>query len=232
MKYLMKLELKKHPIAWFIKGSILANVLIVSMLILLIYVEQLEGEVVYRTASDFYMTSGILIRATFIVFAAVLISKLVIDEFKNRTSLVLFSYPINRKSLMIAKILLIFALTLSAMVISTLVVVGSFIGLNELFGFADHLNLTSQSIWPELLSMMLFNIVAAGTSLVPVYFGMRKHSVPATIVSSLIIILITNSSLGTEFSLINLLYLPAILAAVAVIIVMQTVQKVDRMDLR
>ncbi|MDI3410257.1 ABC transporter permease subunit [Bacillus sonorensis] len=49
---------------------------------------------------------GTFVRSVFIVFAGVLIAKLIIGEYKNRTITVMFTYPVSRKKLMAAKLLL------------------------------------------------------------------------------------------------------------------------------
>lgn len=41
---------------------------------------------------------GLFVRSVYIVFAAVLIAKLVIGEYRNKTITVMFTYPISRKS--------------------------------------------------------------------------------------------------------------------------------------
>ena len=227
----MKLELKKHKIGWYIKGAVLANLIIVGMLALLTLIEKLESETIFRTANDFFMFSGLLIRGTFIVFAAVLISKMIIDEFKNRTSFVMFSYPINRKKIMATKLILIFSLTLITMILSTCFVVFSFIGLNEVFQLTPNLEFSEQLIRPELMRMMAFNLAGAGASLVPLYFGMRKFSTPATIVSGVLITIFTNSSFGSDFSLVNLFYTPIGLSFVAIGIIVFTIRNMNRLEL-
>ncbi|MDQ0207492.1 ABC transporter permease [Alkalicoccobacillus murimartini] len=231
MYYLMKLELKKHKMGWYIKGAILANLIIVGMLALLTLIEKLESETIFRTANDFFMFSGLLVRGTFIVFAAVLISKIIIDEFKNRTSFVMFSYPINRKKIMATKLILIFSLTLITMILSTCFVVFSFIGLNEVFQLTPNVEFSEQLIRPELMSMMVFNLAAAGSALVPLYFGMRKFSIPATIVSGVLITIITNSSFGPDFSLVNLFYIPIVLTFMAIGIIIFTIRNMNQLEL-
>ncbi|MBP1082655.1 MULTISPECIES: hypothetical protein [Bacillus] len=104
MFHLIKLELKKNKLGWFIKGAILANIIILGFLCMIPAIEMSEGEQTFKNFTDFFTISGAFVRSVFIVFAAVLISKMIIDEFKNRTMLVMFSYPINRKKNLECKI--------------------------------------------------------------------------------------------------------------------------------
>ncbi|PAV28683.1 hypothetical protein CIL05_15450 [Virgibacillus profundi] len=231
MYQLIKLEFKKNKIGWYIKGAIIANIIILGMLCLLTVIEKVEGETIFRTFNDFFMISGILIRGTFTVFAAVLISKVIIDEFKNRTSLIMFSYPINRKKIMASKLLLIFSLTLVTMFFSTIIIIISFTGLNQFFHLTSILDLPNNYFVSEIISLMMFNLMAAGASLVPLYFGMIKFSTPATIISSLIIVMVTSSSIGSDFSLANIFYIPLALSIVAVIIILLSIRNINHIEL-
>lgn len=49
-------------------------------------------------AASMLLFIGIFVRSVFIVFAGVLIAKLVIGEYKNRTITVMFTYPVSRKN--------------------------------------------------------------------------------------------------------------------------------------
>lgn len=92
-----------------------------------------------------------MVRGVFIVFAAVLISKLIVDEFKNRSILVMFSYPLNRKNILSAKLILIFWMTFITMAISNIVVVIGFIGLNQIIHLTSVASLTTLDFFAEIL---------------------------------------------------------------------------------
>lgn len=229
MLHLIKLELRKNKLGWFVNGVILANVIILGLLCMFPIVEKLEGQQSFTSYTDYFMISGSMVRGTMIVFAAVLISKVIIDEFKNRTHLLMFSYPVNRKKMLSAKLILIFTLTLFSMVITNLFVIHGFIGLNELFHFTAPMSLTSADYSAGIRSLLMFNLAAAGAALVPLYFGMRKYSTPATIVSSLIIVLVTSST-GAGFSLASIIYIPLVLALAALGIVVLAVRNIEHID--
>ncbi len=42
---------------------------------------------------------GTMVRITFTIFTSVLIVKLIIDKYKNKSIAVMFTYPINRKKI-------------------------------------------------------------------------------------------------------------------------------------
>lgn len=231
MFHLIKLESKKNKLGWFIKGAILANIIILGFLCIIPAIENSEGIETFKTTTEFFTISGAFVRGIFIVFAAVLISKMIIDEFKNRTILVTFSYPINRKKILSAKLILIFCMTFITMAISNIVVIVCFIGLNQIFHFTSVISFTTIDFFAEILKVIMFSLASAGAALVPLYFGMRKYSTPATIISSILIVSVTCQSVGPNFSLASIIYIPLALALIALGIVVSTIQKIDCIDL-
>ena len=67
---------------------------------------------------------GAIVRATFTIFASVIIVKLIIDEYKNKSIDVLFTYPIKRKKIITAKLAIVFAFTFVNVLFSTLFLEG------------------------------------------------------------------------------------------------------------
>ncbi|GIN87112.1 ABC transporter permease [Heyndrickxia sporothermodurans] len=231
MFHLIKLELKKNKIGWFAKGGILANIIILGLLCMISVVEKSEGTELVKDVTGIFTISGASVRGTFIVFAAVLISKMIISEFKNRTILIMFSYPINRKKVLSAKLIIIVFITFIAMTISHIVVSIGFIGLNQIFHFTSAVSLTSSELLAEIIKIIMFSLATAVAALVPLYFGMRKYSVPATIISSLLIVMVTCQSAGPNFSLANIIYIPLALAVIALGIVAFAIRNIERIDL-
>jgi len=226
---LMKLELQKHRLRWYPAGAAIASVLIVLLICMICYVEKAEGGSALSGLEEMFIIGGSLVRATFIVFAAVLISKLIIEEYKSKTVQVLFMYPISRRKLMAAKLLIVFGLTLVTMVLSSLFVYIVFLAVNHylqlLPGSIDEINFGEQ-----LISLTAFSVAAAGTSLVPLYMGMRNHSVPATIVSSFVIVAVISGH-NPAYSIASIIYIPAALAIVGIAVAWRSLRNIERADL-
>ncbi|AOZ94624.1 hypothetical protein LPB68_08325 [Paenibacillus crassostreae] len=227
---LMKLELKKNKFGWYLRGVILANVIIVLTMCFLPYVEKLEGEgPAFVDLAEALSIIGTIVRVTFVIFAGVLYSKLIIDEYKNNTISLLFTYPIQRKKVILSKILLITGMTFIVIVVSNVFVAGSFVMVNHYFHFVQN-DLASHWRSSEFLNIVVQAIAATGMSLISLYFGMRKKSVPTTIVSSLLIIGLVNSN-NMGHSLSNIIAIPLSLAAIGVIIAYVTFRNIDRVDI-
>ncbi|NBJ69334.1 MULTISPECIES: ABC transporter permease [Clostridia] len=229
MSALIKLELKKVKIGWYVKGAIIANILILSFLFIIGYVEKWEGNSVFINYDEAFIILGALVRATFIIFAAVLIVKLVIEEFKNKTVTVLFTYPISRKKLMGAKLMIVGCLTFITVMISNLFLLGAFIALNFFFDIIPG-TLPVDKVVPQIISVITFAFATAGTSFISLYFGMKKFSVPATIISSIVIVAIISSH-NPVFSVASNVYLPLLLAVVGICVAFMVIRRMEKIDI-
>lgn len=226
---LIRLELKKAKLRWYFNGATIATILIFALIVGIQYVEKIEsGSLPFTGLEEALIVIGVSVRSTFIVFAAVLLSKLVIDEYKNKTILLMYSYPIERKKIMMVKLLIASSLTFVTIVISNSIVAAAFLMFNHYVQLIPD-SFSVQQFSLHFVRIITFAIAAAGASLVPLYFGMRKQSVPATIVSSLLIIVITGQH-NPAFSLANIIYIPATLAVFGILIAYWTVRNVNKVD--
>ena len=229
MLQLIKLEIKKNKLGWYIKGAIIANIVMVAMLFFVSYVSQIEGDVELGNPQGILLMASAMVRGTFIVFAGVLIAKLVIEEYKNKTILLMFSYPINRKKIIASKLLITATLTFVTVLLSNIFVIGVFFTLNSYMLVIPN-TITVAELIQEGIKVIPFGIAAAGAGLIPLYFGMRKYSVPTTIVSSLIVVMIACQS-QPEFSLATYLQLQLALAVIGIMIAYYGIRNIDNKDI-
>ncbi|MEN1935067.1 ABC transporter permease [Paenibacillus sp. 102] len=228
MLQLIKLEIKKSKLGWYIKGAIIANIVMVAMLFFVSYVSQIEGDVELGNPQGILLMASAMVRGTFIVFAGVLIAKLVIEEYKNKTILLMFSYPISRKKIIASKLLITATLTFVTVLLSNIFVIGIFFTLNSYMLVIPN-TITVAELIQEGIKVIPFAIAAAGAGLIPLYFGMRKYSVPTTIVSSLLVVMIACQS-QPEFSLATFLPLQLALAAIGIMIAYHGIRNIENED--
>ncbi|QTD40321.1 ABC transporter permease [Sporosarcina sp. Te-1] len=218
---LVRLELKKESFKWYFIGAIIANVLILALVIPIQYVEKIETD-------EMFMITGALVRAVFMIFGAVLLSKLIIEEYKNKTIFLMYTYPIQRKKLIAAKLLLAGSLTFITIAISSAIVATVYFIIHNMFQLSPNV-IPVQRLSIEILSMFKFAIAAAGASLIPLYFGLRRQSVPATLLSSLLVVTIISQS-NPWFSLADNIYISLAFAVIGVFIAFWTIRNVDKVD--
>ena len=226
----MRLEMKKYKLGSYVKGAVIANFVIVGLILLITFISKVEGEPEFESYSFALSIIDSFVRATFIIFAATLIAKLIIGEFKNKTITTLFMYPINRKKLIAAKLAIVILFTFSAIIISNVVVTGIFYLISEGFQLVPD-NLTVTLITQQASSVFMNAVAASGMSLIPLYFGMKKNSIPATIISSILIVMIVTQNTGS-FSLNDIIVIPISLALIGVCVAYFAIRNIEKIDLR
>ncbi|UOE58682.1 ABC transporter permease [Priestia filamentosa] len=232
MLKLMKLEYQKHHLSQYFKMVAIWILVIFGLVALMGWGSRKEIEPMFPTYTDFMTLANIFIRIVFITFSAVLLSRLVIDEYKNKTIHLLFTYPLQRKKLMQAKLLIVLMFCFVSIVMATFVI--SLL----IFFVSPHLYLVENPVkMNEIISTIpstfINAVMMAGISLIPLFFGMRKKSTAATITWAVIIGLLINSTVSTggeEFSLSQFIVIPTILCLFGLLIGYLSYCKVDKID--
>ncbi|PWV95170.1 ABC-2 family transporter [Paenibacillus cellulosilyticus] len=229
MLKLMKLEMRKIRIGNYIRASMLVNVVILGIICIISLTEGMEEEgLLFADYDNVFSVIDTLIRGTYIVFAAVLISQLVIDEFRNKSITVLFMYPISRKKLIAAKLLIIVLFTLAADIVGNLFVDVGFYVLN-VFASVVSEPFTWFDAAHSLLTIVMSALATSFLSLIPLYFGMRNHSGAATIVSSLIAVVFVCQNVD-GFSMYSIIAVPISLALLGAAVAYISIRNIEQVD--
>ena len=146
----------------------------------------------YSSGSGFIISNlviGLLMSFIFLVYSSVLTSRLVIREYEQKTITILFSYPLNRRQLIISKLVIIMAYTAISMTVGYICCSVYIIMADRYFDMlAGSFALSFLQKW---IPMALITVaVCTILSLWPFIIGMIHKSVPATVVTSLIVIVL------------------------------------------
>lgn len=225
----MQLEIRKNKLAGMLKGVVIANLAILVFMILVIFLDSSESGGEFKTFADMFEGVYIFTKGTFIIFASVVLSKLVIDEYKNNTITVLFMYPISRKKLMAAKIILVFLFTLVSIFVSDILINVILLGINT-FTHVIPGQMDPAVLPSELIRISADSVYGAGIALIPLFFGMRKKSTPATIVSAILVVSLTSSGFG-DFRLGNMMGISIALALLGMGIAYLSIRNIEQKDI-
>ncbi|WP_027087661.1 ABC transporter permease [Cohnella panacarvi] len=228
MLKLMRLEMQKFKMGRYIRGAFIASFVIFALLCFLALAEKSEGTVAFPTYADAFMIIDTMVRGTFIVFAATLIARIVIGEYKNKTITLLFMYPVNRRKIIVSKLVIVVLFTFAAIVYTDIMVSCAFY-LFDRFANVVPEKLSSGIVSETAISMGMNALAASFMGLIPLFFGMRKLSVSTTIVSSLGVVLLVCSGTN-EFSLNSIIAIPISLAALGIVIAYLAIRKVEHAD--
>jgi len=173
---------------------------------------------------DTISMASMLVRAALIVWESVLISSFIIEEYRSKTINLLFTYPVSRTRLIIAKLILICGIMLIFHIGSSIFQNFSIFLLNEQFEFVTY-------SFENLSTHIITTISTILLGLFPLFVGMVKKSTIATIVSSLLIIAIASNPQGSTAGLLTIPMLAVFFSIIGVIFSTVAIRKMITSDL-
>lgn len=224
MLHLIKLEMRKLQLKAIFLTVFIMNVSIFG--IVLLVNSDSSG---FKSFEELIVFVETLVGMSFIIYTSVLLSKIFIEEFRQQTISVLFMYPIHRLKLLLAKLIIVITFTFTFISGSSLIIIGSYHFLSENLSFIHTLpTLSTDQLGDKLLYLITFSVACSGLSLIPLFFGMMKKSVPATIVSSIFVILLLDTDEGQTSLDISIL---VCLGVVGFLMAYWTLQRAVKADL-
>lgn len=190
VKELIAIELQKISVKKYISQVLIANIGITFLVLMTSITFALAGGSNMPQVSTITVIDT-LVKAVFVVWESVLIANLIIEEFRSKTILLLFSYPLNRRKVIVSKLLIISAMICVAMIGSEFlqnIIFMGFSGIIPLITYSIHLS--------DIGIILLTSVTSIALGLLPMYVGMLNQSTTATVVSSIAIVSLTISSGG------------------------------------
>ncbi|EJQ58146.1 bacitracin ABC transporter permease [Bacillus mycoides] len=229
---LMKLEWKKHKLSSYFKGVAICIIAIFVAVSLMALGMKGEGDAAITDFTKYMILANLIIRITFIIFSSVILSRLVIDEYKNKTMQLLFMYPLQRKVVMGAKLAIVFSFCFVSTIIATFIISLLLFCMNPMMGLLET-PVTMGEIISTVPATFINAFMISGISLIPLFFGMRKKSAPTTITSAVIIAMIINGNVGTgngQVSMFNFIAIPMVFCLLGIFISYLSYRKIDKID--
>ena len=222
MKTLIRLELRKTNFRTYAISALIIAVIMLGFLYLFAYAPMLETNdadmKIFSGYENLIPLYGVLNMTVFCVLAAVIYSKIIIEEYSGKRPILLFSYPINRKKIMLSKLCIVFVFTVIAMFISNFLIFIIF-GVSEKF-----LHLVSETT-------LIMSLSAASIGILAVGIGFIKKSVPTTIVSAVLIAsLMCNIVANTTSSKIAMYIFVAVMILIGIMFSAILMKKVEVME--
>lgn len=183
MTHLLKLELKKFRLSRKILFAFFAVTFCILFITVSLVDSMTDPEQTKDTFESTFLVIGLLVSFIFMVYSSVLTSSFIISEYNQRTITILFSYPLNKKLLVAAKMIIITTFTAAAMLFGYVCCCGYIIGMDAAFDMLEGSFRTSYLA--EWIPMAITSVIVCSIlTWWPLVIGLIRKSVPDTIVSS------------------------------------------------
>lgn len=191
MNNLIRLELKRNSLKPFHIAVGIITIIMLGLVYLFAAMPKIEGTdtdmelfLSYRTI---FGLSMIICMGIFSVMSAVMAAKFIVDDYSDKKAILLFSYPIERKKVLDAKILLVFLYTAITVFFCGIFIFTIFFVTESLFPLCLD-TISIQLIMNCLIALILYALMTGFLSMIALWFGFRKKSIIGTIVAACIII--------------------------------------------
>lgn len=187
---LLKLELKKNKIRTYLMATFIITITMLGFLYLLAYAPMLEPNdpdmAVFSGFINLIPLFSALNAAVFCVLSAVMYSKFIIEDYTEKRVILLFSYPVSRKKIMLSKLSVVSIFIIASTTISNIMIFLIF-GISNQFIHLVNEKFTVPVMIHAVETTLTMSIVAASIGIISAGIGFIKKSVPATIVSAVLI---------------------------------------------
>lgn len=231
---LIHLEIKKYQLKTYFLAIGIISLVILGFLYTFALIAYAGGEVdaiEFSTYENIWTLINALQTVAYAVLISVMFSTFIIKEYAGKLNLLLFTYPVDKSTLLKAKVLLVAFIGIGSMLLgSALIFLIFFITerifplVPDTFSFGNIIK-----IWSELL---LCSVYALCVGIVATKIGFIKMSVQTTIVSAIIIASCSANVISTmSYTNFPFLFLWGIMAIISIISYCNIVHKTIRMDI-
>jgi len=185
----MKLELKRNNVKTYVIASVITCIIMLGFIYLFAYAPHIDPDPdlqIFAGYNNIISLFSMLSMAVFATLSAIMYTRFVIDEYKEKRAILLFSYPIQRDRILFSKLAVVFLFTRAAMTVCNLLAFGIFSISESISPLVDGV-LSAQTILRALKVTLIMAVTAAEIGIVATGIGFVKKSVPTTIVSAVLL---------------------------------------------
>lgn len=185
MLKLIRLEWKKHTVWKYIRNAAITTASIVAIL-LLMSSDATTGELALGTGkSVIHAVTELYFNMAFLVFTGAMLASFIVSEYENKLINLMFSYPIKRKKVLLAKVLSVCIFNFLALVLSKAIAYAALLLAN--FEAAESIDILS---FTALGSSLLSGIFSVCGGCIVLLIGMKMKSARATLIAAFVLMLV------------------------------------------
>ena len=233
MLKLIKLEWKKNNIGKYIRNAlVLAGCLCLFIFALAFLGIANDPDGTLDAAEGMNAISApieLFTSMSFLIFTSVMLSSFIVSAYKNKTMNLMFSYPIKRQKILASQMLAVWLFNFAALVLTKLAVYLCIFAGSKCMpsSFFIDFNIGDLSFY---LQLILKSGVIVSMSFIALFIGMIKKSSKTTIVTSFLLIFLTQANVG-DFSMAGNALFPVVLTALSFLFAFLSIYNAERKDL-
>ncbi len=233
MLKLIKLEWKKNQIGKYIRGAVIMAGLLLLFVFALAFLgiandpdgtlDAAPGTEVISAPIELFTSMA------FLIYTSVMLASFIVSAYKNKTMNLMFSYPIKRQKLLVSQMMAVWLFNVTALTFTKLLIY-SCIFITA--GFMDSSFVIDFQIgsFGFYIQLILKSVVIVSMSFIALFVGMAMKSSKATMVTSFLLIFLTQANIG-DFTMAGNALFPAILTVISVVFAVLAVYHVEDKDL-
>lgn len=249
MLKLMKLELRQNRLKPYILATLAIGASLLAFAYLFAFIPGLKADnelekivmdlvkSLFNNYESIIALTCILSMFCFSVLSAVILSKVVVADYTGKRANLLFTYPVNRGRMFLAKAAVASLFTLVAMILCNTILFGIFFLSEAISPLVINGSLSSGLIFNTLKITLTFGILSVGIGIVSLWFGFKRKSIVATMIPSYILSAICSNILGSVMLIGKSLEQSALQIAITVVVLIvgmvilfRLMQKVNVME--
>jgi len=232
MLKLIKLEYQKNQITKYIRNAVILAIFLCIFIFALAFLgiandpdgtlDAAEG--MNGISSPIELFTSI----SFLIFTSVMLASFIVSTYRNKTIHLMFSYPIKRQKILAAQMIAVWifnfiALVATKLLLYTCVSLGS---QSMLSSFVIDFQMGTLSFYLQLL---IKSVVTVSMSFIALFIGTTMNSSKATIITSFILIFLTQANIG-DLSLANNAIFPVILTVISLLFAWLSIRNAETKD--
>lgn len=233
MLKLVRLEWKKNNIGKYLGGVIIMAALLglfVFALAFLGIANDPDGTLDAAPGTDVISAPIELFTSmAFLIYTSVMLATFIVSAYKNKTMNLMFSYPIKRQKILASQMIAVWTFNFAALILTKLAIyMCVFFGAKFMqSSFVVDFSIGSLSFYIQLI---LKSGVIVSMSFIALFVGMALKSSKATIVTSFLLIFLTQANIG-DFTMAGNAVFPIILTAISLLFAALSIVNVESKDL-
>lgn len=164
----------------------------------------------------------------YIIFAGTMLATFIVSGYKNKTLNLMFSYPIKRKKILAAQMLSVWIFNTVALITTKLISYGVFVVARNYMEI-DMRGIQFNSVG-FYLEIIISSVIIISICFIALLIGVYMKSSKATIITSVILVCLTQGNIGA-FTLMDNLYFYLILVGLTIASVILLFYNVETKDI-